>query len=130
MGLSQKFGVFMKTVAVTALKVDRFGRVKFGTLIQDGKQCVVVPRFRTGGKIHTGKCLLNQIQELNSASPTRVDNMTEEGLKEAISRRMGGKPSPRVLHGGGILTPLDQETASKLISLGFKQLEEECIIPI
>lgn len=114
----------MTTVVINALRIDRFDRVRFGTLTKDGKQCVLVPRFTAG------KCTLEHVQELNRTSPIWAKNMTEELLTAAISQKMDGKSPPRVLHGGGIFTPLDQEAASKLIQLGFKRLDEAHIIPI
>lgn len=114
----------MTIVLVTALKVDRFGKVRFGTLTRDGRQCVVVPRFTAG------TCTREHVMQVNKASPLRVTNMTEDQLMEAMSQAMGGKSPPRVLEEDGIFTALDQEAASKLIQMGFKRLEKAKIIPI
>ena len=114
----------MATMVITALKIDRFDQVRFGTLTRDGRQCVLVPRFTAG------KCSQGHVTELNRASHLRHKNMTENLLEAAISETMGGKSPPRVLQDGGIFTPLDQEAASKMIQLGFMRLKEAYIIPI
>lgn len=114
----------MATVVITPLKVNRFGGVTFGTLTRNGRQCVLVPRFTAGS------CTTEQVTELNRASHLRVKNMTEDLLERAMYETMGGISPPRVLQGGGIFTPLDQEAACKLIQMGFKRLDKAYIIPI